>query len=75
MASPHSTCPLVVCAGNLWENGAGNAPLLRDAIANLAQTPHADLALMGHAARARVLDRHDVDVEAAKLAGLIRGSA
>lgn len=66
---------LVVAGQTGWLIPAGNAPLLRDAIANLAQTPHADLALMGHAARARVLDRHDIDVEAAKLAALIRGSA
>ena len=52
---------------------AGDAAALAQAIRDLAATPAPDLAAMGQAARARVLARHDADVEAAKLAALFRG--
>ena len=54
---------------------AGDVQALADAIDTLADTPHDILTRMGQAARARVLVRHDVDREAAKLAQLIRGAA
>lgn len=49
---------------------AGDAPALAAAIRALAATPHATLVAMGAAARARVLERHDVNREAARLATL-----
>jgi glycosyltransferase involved in cell wall biosynthesis len=58
-----------------WLVPAGDAAALAAAIAELAATPPARLAAMGAAARARVLDRHDVDAQAARLAVLIRAAA
>lgn len=49
---------------------AGDAPALAAAIRALSATPHATLVAMGAAARARVLERHDVNREAARLATL-----
>lgn len=56
-----------------WLVPAGDAQALADAIDIFAGTPHAALARMGQSARARVLERHDVNREAEKLATLIRG--
>ncbi len=53
-----------------WLVPAGDAQALATAIARLAATPHATLTAMGQAARSRVLARHNVDTEAAKLATL-----
>lgn len=64
---------LVVSGETGWIVPAGSALFLAEAISALARTPHAALVTMGVAARNRVLERHDVDVEAAKLAGLIKG--
>lgn len=65
---------LVVPGETGWIVPAGSALYLAEAIADLARTPYANLVTMGQAARDRVLERHDVDVEAAKLAGLIAGT-
>lgn len=53
-----------------WLVPAGDAGALAGAIRTLAATPRAQLQAMGTAARARVLARHDIDREAAKLARL-----
>lgn len=58
-----------------WLVPAGDADALAGAIGALAATPPDRLAAMGTAGRARVLDRHDIDREAAKLAALIRAAA
>ena len=50
-----------------WLVPAGDATALADAIITLGQTPHATLTQMGLAARTRVLARHDINAEAAKL--------
>lgn len=54
-----------------WLVPAGDALALAEAIATLARTPHDKLIAMGKAARERVFERHDIDVEVAKLAALI----
>lgn len=56
-----------------WLVPAGDAQALSDVIDVFADTPHASLVRMGQSARARVLERHDVNHEAEKLAELIRG--
>lgn len=53
-----------------WLVPAGDAAALAQAIDALAALPPARLAEMGSAARARVFARHDIDIEAAKLAAL-----
>ena len=53
-----------------WLVPAGDAQALADAIATLAKTPPETLAQMGQSARTRVLTRHNIDTEAAKLRGL-----
>ncbi|MDN5787429.1 glycosyltransferase [Pseudorhodobacter sp.] len=58
-----------------WLVPAGDAAALAGAIAALAATPRERLEAMGQAGRARVMDRHDVDHEAGKLAALIAGAA
>jgi len=57
-----------------WLVPAGDADALSSAIRQMAATPRRELAKMGAVARARVLARHDVDTEAAKLAGHIRAT-
>lgn len=52
---------------------AGDVQALADAMASLGDLSYDTLCHMGQAARARVLVRHDIDREAAKLAQLIRG--
>jgi colanic acid/amylovoran biosynthesis glycosyltransferase len=66
---------LVVAGDTGWIVPAGSALFLAEAIADLSRTPQAKLQDMGQAARDRVMERHDVDVEAAKLAGLLHGIA
>lgn len=56
-----------------WLVPAGDPAALASAIAALGATPPDRLEEMGEAARERVLDRHDVDQEAERLAALIRG--
>lgn len=58
-----------------WLVPAGDAAALAAAIAGMAALPRDRLARMGEAGRARVLDRHDVDIEAAKLAVWMRDGA
>ncbi|MFT4148688.1 MAG: glycosyltransferase [Paracoccaceae bacterium] len=58
-----------------WLVPAGDAQTLADAIAAMAATPADRLAAMGAAARARVLARHDIDAQAARLADLFAGRA
>lgn len=52
-----------------WLVPAGDAEALAGAIRTLAATPPERLAEMGAAARQRVFARHDIDKEAARLAG------
>jgi colanic acid/amylovoran biosynthesis glycosyltransferase len=53
-----------------WLVPAGDLDALVAAIATCLASPPADLARLGSAGRARVLERHDIDVEAGKLARL-----
>lgn len=62
--------PELVTEDTGWLVPAGDAPGLALAIERLANTPHVQLAKMGVEARSRVLARHDVDTEAAKLSAL-----
>ena len=58
-----------------WLVPAGDAAALRDALRDVSRTSHGKLAAMGAAARALVLERHDVDREAARLAQHFRSAA
>ena len=51
-----------------WLTPAGDASALADAMNELAEATPEKLAEMGQAGRARVMERHDVHLEAAKLA-------
>lgn len=51
-----------------WLVPAGDKEALADALDQFAATPLTKLTKMGMAARTRVLERHDIDIEAAKLA-------
>jgi colanic acid/amylovoran biosynthesis glycosyltransferase len=51
-----------------WLVAAGSIDELTEAMANCLSTPATQLAAMGHAARARALQRHSIDTEASKLA-------
>jgi colanic acid/amylovoran biosynthesis glycosyltransferase len=55
---------------NGWLVPAGDVAALADAMAACLASPADSLAHMGTAARQRVLERHDIDHEAAKLAAL-----
>lgn len=57
-----------------WLFPAGDVAVLADAMAECLSTPVQALEAMGEAARLRVLERHDVDTEAAKLLTLFRRS-
>ena len=57
-----------------WLVPAGDAQTLAQTIRDVAAVPAHDLTRMGQAGRARVLQRHDVDAEAAKLGALIRAA-
>ena len=59
--------PELVTPDTGWLVPAGDTAALADAIVLLARAPVPTLAQMGLAARARVLARHDIDVQAAKL--------
>ena len=54
-----------------WLVPAGDVESLACAMRNCLDAPEATLASMGEAARKRVLARHDLDIEATKLAALI----
>ena len=60
---------------NGWLVPAGDIDGLAEAMIDCLAAPIDVLVRMGEAAHARVLARHDVDVEAAKLAGLFAASA
>ncbi|QYK42474.1 MAG: glycosyltransferase family 4 protein [Paracoccaceae bacterium] len=65
---------LVVPGETGWLVPAGDADALATAIDSLAATAPERLEAMGAAARARVLARHDIDREAAKLVALFAGN-
>jgi glycosyltransferase involved in cell wall biosynthesis len=56
-----------------WLVPAGDADALAKAMANMADSKPETLDQMAHASRERVLQRHDVAIEAAKLASHIKG--
>jgi glycosyltransferase involved in cell wall biosynthesis len=56
-----------------WLVPAGDADALANAMADMAETKPEILDQMAQASRARVLQRHDVAIEAAKLASHIKG--
>ncbi len=58
-----------------WLFAAGDVDALVAALEEMLATPAAALEAMGQAAHARVLERHAIDIEAAKLAHLFRASA
>jgi glycosyltransferase involved in cell wall biosynthesis len=58
--------------GFLFE--AGSIDALSEAIETLLLLPNSALKQMGEAARLQVLARHDIDIEASKLAKLFKGS-
>lgn len=57
-----------------WLVPAGDVDALAAAMDRFARTNDATLAQMGQNARIRVLQRHDIDVEAAKLAAAMQGA-
>jgi len=67
--------PELVTPATGWLVPAGDAVALAEAIGDLAATPPDRRTAMGTAARTRVLARHDIDTEAAKLARLFAGGA
>lgn len=64
---------LVEQGKNGWLVPAGDPAALAAAIDEMAATPAKTRTAMGRAARVRVMARHDIDHEAAKLAALIEG--
>jgi len=66
---------LVQPGENGWLVPAGDAQALADAMVACLRCDGAELQRMGEAARTRVLARHDVDTEAARLAGLFKEHA
>ena len=62
------TPELVVPGQTGWLVPAGDPDVLAEAIADLAVTPSEALSRMGQAGRTRVLQRHDSEIEAGKLA-------
>lgn len=65
------TPELVQPARTGWMVPAGDADALTQAMREMAETPPEALSAMAQTARARVLERHDADTEAAKLATFI----
>jgi colanic acid/amylovoran biosynthesis glycosyltransferase len=57
-----------------WLFAPGSADCIVEAIRACLSTPIAQLRQMGERGRERVLERHDVDIEAAKLVGLFEGA-
>ncbi len=66
------TPELVLLGETGWLVPAGDVAVLATSIVELAGTPQSRLQTMGQAGRARVLQRHDSDHEAGKLAALFR---
>lgn len=62
------TPELVVPGQTGWLVPAGDPDVLAEAISDLAATPAETLSRMGQAGRTRVLQRHDSEIEAGKLA-------
>ena len=60
---------------NGWLFSAGAVEELAQAMADCLEQPVEVLQRMGEAAYARVLERHDIDTEAGKLAALFRAPA
>ncbi|MCB1331111.1 MAG: glycosyltransferase [Maritimibacter sp.] len=65
---------LVLEGENGWLVPAGDPEALAGAISALAETPSETRAEMGSAGRARVLERHGIDGQAARLAGFIEAA-
>lgn len=63
---------LVLPGENGWLFPSGSIDELTAAIEDCLSRPPAELRAMGESAHARALERHSIDVEAAKLAGLFR---
>lgn len=57
-----------------WLVPAGDVQALADAMDACAGTDHATLVQMGQAGRDRVLERHDIDDQAARLLALVRNT-
>ena len=71
LATAIAGIPELVLPGETgWLIPSGDADALANGMLRVSRSPPDDLARMGVAARARVLARHDVDVEAAKLGSL-----
>jgi colanic acid/amylovoran biosynthesis glycosyltransferase len=66
---------LVIPGEHGWLVPAGDVDALTQAMKACLDSPADKLAQMGEAARRRVLSRHDVDMEAAKLAKLFKEAA
>jgi glycosyltransferase involved in cell wall biosynthesis len=66
---------LVIPGENGWLFPAGDVDALAAAMADFLSRSADELRIMGEAAHARVLERHSIDIEAAKLAGFFRQSA
>ncbi|NIF17803.1 glycosyltransferase [Pantoea sp. Cy-639] len=66
---------LVIPGENGWLFPAGAVEALAEAMAQCLALPQAALQRMGDAACQRVLQRHDIDTEAARLAGYLKGLA
>jgi colanic acid/amylovoran biosynthesis glycosyltransferase len=60
---------------NGWLFPAGDVDELAAALEDFLSRPAEELRVMGEAGHARVLERHSIDVEAAKLAGFFRETA
>ncbi|WP_176509580.1 MULTISPECIES: glycosyltransferase [Pseudomonas] len=68
--------PELVCPGdNGWLFAAGSVEALTEAMLDCLQQPVEVLQRMGEAACQRVLERHDIDTEAARLVSHFRGAA
>lgn len=67
--------PELVVAGECgWLFPAGDVQAMVASMQECLATPPESLARMGETARKRALERHDIDIEAAKLAALFRGT-
>ncbi|MGP1676550.1 MAG: glycosyltransferase family 4 protein [Burkholderiales bacterium] len=66
---------LVIPGENGWLFPAGDVDALAAAMEDFLSCSADELRVMGEAAHARVLERHSIDIEAAKLAGFFRQAA
>ncbi|MCL4068725.1 glycosyltransferase [Pseudomonas sp. GX19020] len=74
IASAIAGIPELVTPGTGWLVPAGDADALADAMRGFAAVPVGVLARMGREARADVFARHDINIEAAKLARHFRAA-